>query len=268
MKENDSSAESVSTEMVTVMELASASSTDSPNLRVRFSEPHRMTVRALKESTLKFVSSLISDRNLGAQEVCFIDQQDGMDMGGVVEIQDVLLDVAEHGGAAIVGLQAEQDRQVGVELDGPDRGVAHVEGAVEAGGQAVLQEAQQAAFAGAGLAGDGADAAGVDQQLSGGEVAFDGGQQVELVDRDLLGERQLGEVEVAQQFTVAVHRDGSWERSVSGLTVTREAASEAAAGGSGSSGGSARAAVAPAASGASSPEGSRRRSARRTRALA
>ena len=146
--------------------------------------------------------------------------------------------------------------------------MAHVEGAAEAGGQAVLQEAQQTALAGAGLAGDGADAAGVDQQLCGGEVAFDGGQQVELVDRDLLGERQLGEVEVAQQFTMVVHRDGSWKRSVSGLTVTREAASEAAAGGSGSSGGSERATVAPLASGASSPEGSRRRSARRTRALA
>ena len=53
-KENDSSAERVSTEMVTVMELASASSTDSPNLRVRFSEPHRMTVRALNESTLNW----------------------------------------------------------------------------------------------------------------------------------------------------------------------------------------------------------------------
>ena len=54
-KENDSSAERVSTETETVIELASATSTDSPNLRVRFSEPHRMTVRALKESTLKFV---------------------------------------------------------------------------------------------------------------------------------------------------------------------------------------------------------------------
>ena len=93
--------------------------------------------------------------DLGAQEVGFVDEQDGMDVGGVVEIQDVLLDVAEHGGAAIVGLQAEQDRQVGVELDGADRGVAQVEGAVEAGGQALLQEAQQAALAGAGLAGDG-----------------------------------------------------------------------------------------------------------------
>ena len=67
--------------------------------------------------------------------------------------------------------------------------MAQVEGAVEAGRQALLQEAQQAALAGAGLAGDGADAAGVDQQPSGGDVAFDGGQQVELIDRDLLGER-------------------------------------------------------------------------------
>ena len=109
--------------------------------------------------------------------------------------------------------------------------MAQVEGAVEAGGQTVLEEAQQAALAGAGLAGDGADAAGVDQKLSGGEVAFDGGQEVELVDRDLLGEGQSGEVEVAQQFAVVVHRDCSWERSDEGLTVTREAASEAAAGG-------------------------------------
>ena len=52
---------------------------------------------------------------------------------------------------------------------------------------------------------------------------------MELVDRDLLGERQLGEVEVAQQFAVVGHRDCSWERSACGLTVTREAASEAAA---------------------------------------
>ena len=201
-KENDSSTESVSREMVTVMELASASSTDSPNLRVR------VDAEIGEEPDL--------GEDLGAQEVRLVDQQDGMDVGGVVEVQDVLLDVAEHGGAAIVGLQAEQDRQVGVELDGANRGVAQVEGAVEAGGEAVLQEAQQAALAGAGLAGDGADAAGVDEQLSGGEVAFDGGQQVELRDRDLLGEGQLGEVEVAQQFTVVVHRDCSWERSVRG----------------------------------------------------
>ena len=33
--------------------------------------------------------------DLGAQEVCFVDEQDGMDVGGVVEIQDMLLDVAE-----------------------------------------------------------------------------------------------------------------------------------------------------------------------------
>ena len=113
------------------------------------------------------------------------------------------------------------------------------------------------------------DATGVDQHLSGGEVAFDGGQQVELVDRDLLGEGQLGEVEVAQQFKVVVHRDCSWERSASGRTATREAASEAEAGGSGSSGGSELGATGtPAASGSSSPAGSRRRSARRTRALA
>ena len=105
---------------------------------------------------------------------------------------------------AIVGLQAEQDRQVGVELDGTDGRMAQVEGAVEAGGQTVLEEAQQATLAGAGLAGDGADAAGVDQKLSGGEVTFDGGQEVELVDRDLLGEGQSGEVEVAQQFAVVV----------------------------------------------------------------
>ena len=136
--------------------------------------------------------------DLGAQEVGLVDEQDGMDVGGVVEGEDVLLDIAEHGGAAIVGLQAEDDRQVGVELDGADGRMAQVEGAVESGGQTLLQEAQQAALAGAGLAGDGADAAGVDQQLSGGEVAFDGGQQVELVDRDLLGEGQPGEVEVAQ----------------------------------------------------------------------
>ena len=50
--------------------------------------------------------------DFGAQEVGLVDEQDGMDVGGVVEVQDVLLDVAEHGGAAIVGLQAEQDRQV------------------------------------------------------------------------------------------------------------------------------------------------------------
>ena len=147
--------------------------------------------------------------------------------------------------------------------------MAQVEGAVEAGGQTVLEEAQQATLAGAGLAGDGADAAGVDQKLSGGEVAFDGWQEVELVDRDLLGEGQSGEVEVAQQFAVVVHRDCSWERSVEGLTVTREAASEAAAGGSGLSGESElRATGAPPASLSWSPAGSRRRSARRTRALA
>ena len=126
--------------------------------------------------------------DLGAQEVGLVDEQDGMNVGGVGHGEDVLLDVTEHGGAAIVGLQAEQDRQVGVELDGTDGRMAQVEGAVEAGGQTVLEDAQQAAFAGAGLAGDGADAAGVDQKLSGGEVAFDGGQEVELVDRDLLGE--------------------------------------------------------------------------------
>ena len=91
---------------------------------------------------------------------------------------------------------------------------------------------------------------------------------MELIDRDLLGERQLGEVEVAQQFALVGHRDCSWERSVCELTVTREAASEAAAGGSGSSGGSERVTVALAASGSSSAAGSRRRSARRTRALA
>ena len=56
--------------------------------------------------------------DLGAQEVGLVDEQDGMDVGGVGHGEDVLLDVTEHGGAAIVGLQAEQDRQVGVELDG------------------------------------------------------------------------------------------------------------------------------------------------------
>ena len=71
---------------------------------------------------------------------------------------------------------------------------------------------------------------------------------MELVDRDLLGEGQLGEVEIAQQFTVIGHRDCSWERSVCGLAATREAAREAAEGGSGSSGGAERAAGAPAAS--------------------
>ena len=207
--------------------------------------------------------------DLGAQKVGLVDEQDGMDVGGVVEVQDVLLDVAEHGGAAVVGLQAEQDRQVGVELDGTDGRMAQVEGAVEAGVQTMLQEAQQAALAGAGLAGDGADAAGVDEQPCGGEVAFDGGQEEELVDRDLLGEGQPGEIEEAQQFAVVVHRDCSGKRSVEGLIATREAASEAAAGGSGSSGGSElRATGALAASLSSSPEGSRRRSARRTRALA
>ena len=143
--------------------------------------------------------------------------------------------------------------------------MAQVEGAVEAGGQTALEEAQQAARHRQELAGDGADAAGVDQQLSGGEIAFDGGQEVELVDRDLLGEGQPGEVEVAQQFAVVVHRDCSGERSVEGLTATREAASEAAAGGSGSSGGSERGAGAPAVSLPSSPATSKyvgRRSAR------
>ena len=38
------------------------SSTDRPNLRVRFSEPQRMTVTALKESTWKLVSNRISER--------------------------------------------------------------------------------------------------------------------------------------------------------------------------------------------------------------
>ena len=59
--------------------------------------------------------------DLGAQEVGPVDEQDGMDVGGVGDGEDVLLDVTEHGGAAIVGLQAEQDRQVGVELDGAVR---------------------------------------------------------------------------------------------------------------------------------------------------
>ena len=169
-KENDSSAERVSTEMVTVMELASASSTDSPKLAGEILGAAQDDGEGVEGIDAEIGQQPDFGEDLGAQEVCLVDEQDGMDVGGVVQVQDVLLDVAEHGGAAIVGLQAEQNRQVGVELDGADRGVAHVEGAVEAGGQAVLQETQQAALAGAGLAGDGADAAGVDQQLSGGEV--------------------------------------------------------------------------------------------------
>ena len=64
------------------MELASPSSTGRPNLRVRFSEPQRMTVSALKESTWKLVKSDFRE-DLGAQEVGLVDEQDGMNVGGV-----------------------------------------------------------------------------------------------------------------------------------------------------------------------------------------
>ena len=137
--------------MVTVMELASASSTDSPNLRVRFLGAAQDDGESVEGIDAAIGQQPDFGEDLGAQEVGFVDEQHGMDVGGVVMVQDVLLDVAEHGGAAIVGLQAEQDRQVGVELDGADRGVAHVEGAIEAGGQTVLQEAQQAGLAVPGL---------------------------------------------------------------------------------------------------------------------
>ena len=95
-----------------------------------------------------------------------------MDVGGVVHGQHVVLDVAEHGGTTVVGLQAEQAAQMGIELDNADRGVAQVAGAVQPGRQLIFEQAQQAALAGAGLAGDGTDAAGVDQQLGGGQVAL------------------------------------------------------------------------------------------------
>ena len=151
MKENDSSAERVSTVMVTVMELARASRHGEPEFAGEILGAAQDDGESVEGIDAEIGQQADFGEDLGAQEVCFIDEQHGMDVGRVVEIQDMLLDVAEHGGATIVGLQAEQDRQVGIELDSADRRVAEVEGAVEAGGQALLQEAQQAALAVPGL---------------------------------------------------------------------------------------------------------------------
>ena len=90
------------------------------------------------------------------------DEQDG-EMPLLDEALDFLLDEPEGHGSRPLGLKAELEGQLAAKVGGVDQSVMQIEGADLVGVQFVAQPSEGRGLATAGLAGEDAEGAGVDQ---------------------------------------------------------------------------------------------------------
>jgi hypothetical protein len=122
------------------------------------------------------------------------DKKDG-EVPVVDEARDLLLDGTEAEGTGPVGLEAELQGKLAEEVGGVDGGVVEVDGADLLGVEGVAKAAQGGGLAGAGLAGEEADAAGVDEVGEARVELVEGGQAEELLGGEVTVEGRMGEAE-------------------------------------------------------------------------
>ena len=110
-----------------------------------------------------------------------VDDEQDRQVSFLDETLDLVLDLAQGQGAGPLGSQAELEGELAAEVGRVDEGVVQVDGADLIGMELVAQPPQGGGLAAAGLAGEQAEGAGVDQVAQTGVELLENGGPEELL---------------------------------------------------------------------------------------
>src|SRR5262249_31953785 len=133
--------------------------------------------------------------DVGSQVVGLVEQEQDGEMSFLDEALDLSLEESEGHGAGPEGLEAEGQSEGAAEVSGVDQGVMQVEDTELVGVELVAQSPQGGGLAAAGLAGEQADGAGLDEVAQPRMQLFEHGRPEELVEREGALEGQAGQAE-------------------------------------------------------------------------